>query len=96
MTPKTNLAREAIVKAFIGFDSFSEKDTHEIAFHLTDWIDDLQTFVNFLENPDKFNNEEIRKIIIGILAHVPHHVNEASEMLFDAAEQDGPKDIREK
>ena len=62
---------------------FSAKTTRDFAFHLTDWIHDLRPFVHFLENPTKYSDDEIHKLIIAFLAHVPDHVKEASEMLFD-------------
>jgi hypothetical protein len=83
MEPKIDQAREVIIKAFTGFDTFSQEQANEFAFHLTDWIDDLPRFVEFIENPSKLSNDEIQKLVIAFLAHVPYHLKEASEMLFD-------------
>lgn len=83
MKPNSNLAKDSIITAFTGFGSFSESQTREFAFHLTDWVDDLQPFVEFLENPTKYKADEIQKIIIQLLVHAPDHLNEAAEKILN-------------
>ena len=84
MEPKTDRAAEVMRRAFIDSDGLSQKDIHEIVFHLTDWIEDLKPFVDLLENPDKHPDEEVRRIVIGLLAHAPDHLKIAADKVLEA------------
>ena len=83
MKPKTELATQVITRIFRNSGAYSEQQVKEIVFHLTDWIDDLAPFADFLENPDKCGDDEAMQIIIGFLAHAPDHLNIAAEHVLD-------------
>lgn len=87
MKPKTEMAKREIERAFRAF-SLSEKQAYDLAFHLTDWIDDLRPFVGLLENPTKHSVNQIQEIIIRFLVHAPDHLRTAAELVLDSAERD--------
>ncbi|CAG7857407.1 hypothetical protein MCAMS1_02214 [biofilm metagenome] len=67
---------------------FTENDlskdiANDIAFHLTDWLDELEKYVEFCSNPGKLTNEEIDKLLIAFLIHVPNHLAAASKLYLD-------------
>ena len=83
MNPKTELAAQAISRIFKNSGAYSEKQVQEIVFHLTDWIDDLKPFADFLDDPNKCGEDEAMQIIIKFLAHAPDHLKIAAEHVLD-------------
>jgi hypothetical protein len=83
MKPKTQLAAQVIAKLFNDPEAYTEQQANEVAFHLTDWIEDLVPFVQFLEDPDKFDDERAMEIIFAFVAHAPYHLNLAAEIILD-------------
>ena len=65
MNPKTELAAQAIGRIFKNSGAYSEQQVREIVFHLTDWIDDLKPFADFLDNPNKCGDERLCKSSFG-------------------------------
>ena len=53
----------------------------DVAFHMTDWLDDLQQLVKFYESPDALGDDQVVDLLMGILAHVPNHMNAAARLL---------------
>ena len=90
MQPKTKLATEAIERALKASGGFTEKEIAEVAFHLTDWVDDLKPFVEVLEAPEKFRDEDIHRIVVMLLLHAPGHLQIAAKKILHAAERGGP------
>ena len=72
--------KERIVEAFAarGLELFTIQD---IAFHMTDWKENLEEMIELYNNIDQIREEQIRKIIIGFLAHVPNHVAAAKKLI---------------
>ncbi len=60
-----------------------EEKRHEIAFHLTDWLDDLEAWHSFCAAPDSLESEALEKLIMQFLIHVPNHVAAASKLMLD-------------
>lgn len=56
---------------------------HQVAFHMTDWLDDLEEYRTFVVDPSKFTDEEVNKLLIRFLIHVPNHVAAASKLFND-------------
>jgi hypothetical protein len=83
MNPKTEIATQAIRRIFKNSGAYSEKQVQEITFHLTDWIDDLTPFANFLNNPETHKDEEAMQIIVKFLAHAPDHLKIAADHVLD-------------
>lgn len=53
----------------------------EVAFHMTDWLDDLEEWTRFCEKPESVSSEKIQDLLIGFLVHVPHHIAAASKLV---------------
>lgn len=52
----------------------------DIAFHLTDWADDLNEIIRLYEQAQPLTDDEIRAIIYPILAHMPNHLAAAKKL----------------
>lgn len=72
--------RGRIARAFTA--SFDEPEAAgEVAFHFTDWAQDVDDLVRLYESAESLSDEEIREIVIRFLAHVPNHVAAAKKLL---------------
>lgn len=60
---------------------YEEEKARDIAFHMTDWFDDLEELNGFYEKPDALNDKKIEDLLIRFLAHVPDHLNAAEKLL---------------
>ncbi|WP_372982666.1 hypothetical protein [Marinobacter sediminum] len=72
----------AIVKAMKS-RGLSEKKARDIAFHMTDWLMDFVDLKEFFEAPDKLSTEEVSRLLINFLVHVPAHVAAAAKLATD-------------
>ena len=52
----------------------------EVAFHMTDWDNNLEDLIRLYENPDAFSDDEIVGFVLHFLAHVPNHVAAAKKL----------------
>lgn len=77
-----------IILALISESELSTEQAQEIAFHITDWLDDLQGLYSFCEDPDSRTTEQIGKMLFAFLIHVPNHVAAASKLLTGVAVKD--------
>ena len=68
-----------IVEAFTELELKPEV-VEDIAFHMTDWKEDLLALVHLYESPAELSNDEIQDLIIEFLAHVPNHVAAAKKL----------------
>lgn len=87
MEAKIDSAKQVMTRA-LRSDGVSEAETHQIVFHLTDWLDDLKPFVAFLEAPEKYSDAEVNKILIRFLVHAPDHIRIAAETIIEAGGTD--------
>jgi hypothetical protein len=53
----------------------------DIAFHMTDWKEDLAELVSLYDSPGQLSNDQIRHVIIKFLAHVPNHIAAAKKLI---------------
>lgn len=60
---------------------FPDAVVDDIAFHLTDWLDDLEAYARFCAEPRSMSDEEISQMLTGFLVHVPNHLAAASKLL---------------
>ncbi len=58
------------------------RNYEDIAFHMTDWLADLERYYEFCRNPEGLNSEEIEDLLMDFLVHVPNHVAAASALLL--------------
>jgi hypothetical protein len=66
-------------------DSFSangleQEVAQDLAFHITDWKEELHDLLRLYEEVDTLRESQIRKIVIRFLAHVPNHVAAAKKL----------------
>lgn len=61
----------------------SPERARDVAFHMTDWLDDLQRYVKFCENPDSYGPEEVDELLLAFLGHVPNHIAAAAKLYAD-------------
>ena len=59
----------------------NEAVAKEIAFHITDWKENLVDLVEIYDLEERLSNEQIEQIIIRFLAHVPNHVAAAKKLI---------------
>ena len=55
----------------------------DIAFHMTDWIDDLTALEAFYRNPGEFSAEDISELLLNFLLHAPDHLAAAKKLFSD-------------
>ena len=47
---------------------------HDIAFHMTDWLSDIENLQKVYSNIENLSSDEITSFIYKFLAHVPNHL----------------------
>jgi len=52
----------------------------DVAFHMTDWLDDLSDWSAFCESPGSFTTEQVYDLLSRVLIHVPNHMNAAARL----------------
>jgi hypothetical protein len=60
-----------------------EQQRHDFAFHMTDWLGDLNTLNELYTHPEKADLHKATISIIGLLYHVIPHLNAAGRLLLD-------------
>lgn len=55
----------------------------DVAFHMTDWLDDLSAYVDFCRNPSSYTPEQVNSILLAFLLHAPNHLAAASKLFAD-------------
>jgi hypothetical protein len=53
----------------------------EIAFHMTDWDDDLERMVRLYKDCENMTPDEALEILLRFLAHVPNHLAAAKKLV---------------
>ena len=53
---------------------------HDVAFHMTDWLEDLEAFSRFCANPSSLSDAEVSELLTDFLVHVPNHVAAAGKL----------------
>lgn len=51
-----------------------------VAFHMTDWLEDLDAYVRFCADPGKLSDAEVSQLLTNLLVHVPNHVAAAAKL----------------
>lgn len=60
-----------------------QRQRHDFAFHMTDWLTDLKELNDLYAHPEKADLDEATISIIGILYHVIPHLSAAGRLLLD-------------
>lgn len=57
-----------------------ERVARDIAFHMTDWLDELARYSAFCADPDKMTNQEVKELLLAFLTHAPNHIAAAAKL----------------
>ncbi|MBX3243453.1 MAG: hypothetical protein KF685_03165 [Acidobacteria bacterium] len=79
LAEKETTIQKRIQKAFEE-SGYSEKDSYDISFHMTDWLEDIEGLQKVYSNIDNFSNDEITSFIYKFVIHVPNHLNAAMKL----------------
>ena len=65
-------------------DGYGTAETrHDIAFHMTDWLSDLERWYDYCQAPEALDVDQTTKLLIAFLVHVPNHLAAASKLMTD-------------
>lgn len=59
----------------------TDQQARDFAFHMTDWIQDLQDLVVKYRQINETDNEKLFDTLLSFLLHVPGHVVEAAKLI---------------
>lgn len=76
----TEKIRDRIEAAFFEEFEMPRSKAKDIAFHMTDWTDDIQELAGIFSDIDRIDNEQLTSFILRFLAHVPNHLNAAKKL----------------
>ena len=71
--------REKIKTAFEEMED-TKPFANDLAFHLTDWLSDLEDLIKTYSNIDNQSSDEITIFLYKFLSHVPNHLNAAVKL----------------
>ncbi|MCL4504236.1 MAG: hypothetical protein M1438_20620 [Deltaproteobacteria bacterium] len=71
----------AIKVALEDFGNLEPEKIGDVAFHLTDWLTDLERLHKFYSSPDLLSREQVQRLLIDFLVHVPAHLAAASKII---------------
>ena len=60
--------------------SLSPEAANDVAFHMTDWLDDLVAYLQFCAQPNKTSDPDVGELLTDFLVHVPNHLAAASKL----------------
>lgn len=60
----------------------------DVAFHMTDWLSDLEACVKFFRAPDDFTPDQVNALLSAFLIHVPNHLAAAAKLYIDSPVSD--------
>ena len=66
----------------------TDEAARDVAFHLTDWLDDLEDLHHFFSDPDSLDDKQAQELLFQFLIHVPNHLAAASKLLTGTAVTD--------
>lgn len=73
--------RQAIEHALEQQDFGSAETRRDIAFHMTDWLLDLEEWSAFCQSPEDLDSGAMADLLTRFLVHVPNHLAAASKLM---------------
>ena len=67
---------------------YSKRKRQDIAFHMVDWLDDFSELYQFYRNPKKYKANEVEKLLLDCLVHVPNHIAAAAKLMTEIGVSD--------
>ena len=55
----------------------------DVAFHVTDWLGDLDHLLQFYVAPAALSDQEVHRLLVSLLVHVPNYAAAAAALLAD-------------
>jgi len=53
----------------------------DVAFHMTDWLNDLDAYVRLCSDPHALTDKQVATLLMDFLVHVPNHLAAAAKLL---------------
>ena len=78
---KTEFVKKRIAEALTSSLGLEMAEASEIAFHITDWKENLDELVEVYEKADELSDDHIQRTVIKFLAHVPNHIAAAKKLV---------------
>lgn len=75
-----NAIHDRIAEAVRVEMTLPETVAYDVAFHITDWLNDLEVFHHFCQAPGAMSNEELADLLMNFLIHVPNHIAAAGKL----------------
>ncbi len=72
--------RERIYHLALRDSGLPENIARDLAFHMTDWLEDLESYVAFCENPQAPPDAAAGRLLLQFLIHVPNHLAAAAKL----------------
>ena len=74
---KYSIIRNRLINTFSELGEMNSKD---LAFHLTDWLSDLEECYQIFSNIEQKSDKEIEQFVYRFLVHVPNHLVAAKKL----------------
>lgn len=69
-----------IADAYAAEFELSPEICRDIAFHMTDWLDDFEELAQVFDVSKEMSEEQIQKIVSGFLIHASNHIAAAKKL----------------
>jgi hypothetical protein len=77
------LVRLRIETAVISEGNLTASIARDVAFHMTDWIDDMTKYLKFCHDPESHTDEQVNATLLAFLLHAPNHLAAAAKLYAD-------------
>ena len=71
---------EKIKIALDELNKFNSDLAHDIAFHMTDWLEDMSELNKFYIYPESYNSKQVTDLLMKFLLHAPNHLAAAHKL----------------
>lgn len=79
----TESVRQRIEAVALSEGDLSAPAAKDVAFHMTDWLDDLANYVKFCQDPASHADEQVNALLLALLLHAPNHLAAAAKLYAD-------------
>jgi hypothetical protein len=80
--------RERIAGAAMAEAELPLAVANEVAFHMTDWLNDLAAFVEFCQSPESYEPKRVNELLLAFLLHAPNHIAAAAKLYAESPVSD--------
>ena len=61
-------------------NKFNGNLAYDIAFHMTDWLEDMSELNKFYIYPESYNSKQVTDLLMKFLLHAPNHLAAAHKL----------------